>query len=67
MSFFLPDLVDVPAGRHQIVLSVNDGLQVPDWRQRLKMPRGDLAYLAVQALLLRDQGKSKTCFCCRYI
>lgn len=49
-------LVDTPAGRHQIVLSVDDGLQVPDWRQRLTMPRGDLAVLAVQALLLRDQG-----------
>lgn len=40
-----------------MVLGVDDELQQPHWRDRLKMPRSDLAALAVQALLLKDAGK----------
>lgn len=50
------DLVDPPAGTHQVVLGVDDELQQPHWRERLKMPRSDLAALAVQALLLKGEG-----------
>ncbi|KAF8071046.1 SARED1 [Scenedesmus sp. PABB004] len=49
-------LVDRPAGRHVVVLGVDDSLQAPHWRERLKMPRADLAALAVAALALRDRG-----------
>ncbi|WIA11777.1 hypothetical protein OEZ85_011871 [Tetradesmus obliquus] len=49
-------LVDPPAGRHVVALAVDDALQQPHWRQRLKMPRADLAALAVQCLLLKDAG-----------
>lgn len=51
------DLVDPPGGQHQVVLGVDDELQRPHWRERLRMPRSDLAALAVQALLLRDEGQ----------
>lgn len=52
----IADLVDPPAGRHVVALAVDDALQQPHWRQRLKMPRADLAALAVQCLLLKDAG-----------
>eukprot|EP00878_Enallax_costatus_P038284 GHUV01043475.1.p1 GENE.GHUV01043475.1~~GHUV01043475.1.p1 ORF type:complete len:280 (+),score=73.80 GHUV01043475.1:34-873(+) len=59
-------LVDALTGCHQIVLGVDDEFQKPHWQQRLKMPRGDLAVLAVQSLLLRDQGEGQLCTptCC---
>lgn len=49
-------LVDAPGGQRGLVLGVDDELQLPHWRQRLKMPRADLARLAVAAVLLRDSG-----------
>jgi hypothetical protein len=60
------DLIDAPGGQRGLVLGVDDELQRPHWRQRLKLPRADLARLAVAAVLLRDssewrQSGFKTC------
>jgi hypothetical protein len=51
------DLID-DNGAFQLVLGVDDTIQQPHWRQRLRMPRRLLALLAVQCLLLRDEGTS---------
>jgi hypothetical protein len=50
------DLIDAPGEQRQILLGVDDALQKVHWRQRLKMPRSDLARLCVASLLLRDEG-----------
>ena len=50
------DLIDAPGEQRQIVLGVDDALQKVHWRQRLKMPRSDLARLCVASLLLKDEG-----------
>jgi hypothetical protein len=60
------DLVDPPAGRHIVQLAVDDALQQPHWRQRLKMPRSDLAALAVHCLLLKDAGALAAALDCSY-
>jgi len=49
-------LIDAPGEPRQIVLGVDDALQKVHWRQRLKMPRSDLARLCVASLLLKDEG-----------
>jgi uncharacterized protein YbjT (DUF2867 family) len=41
---------------HQLELGVDDSIQQPHWRHRLRMPRSLLAVLVVQLLLLRDEG-----------
>lgn len=52
----LSDLIDDSQSQYALVLGVDDGLQQPHWRERLKMPRSLLAALAVQCLLLREEG-----------
>jgi hypothetical protein len=56
------DLID-DSGAFQLVLEVDDTIQQPHWRQRLRMPRRLLALLAVQCLLLRDEGASHVPAC----
>lgn len=44
-------------GSYQLVLGVDDSIQQPHWRQRMRMPRSLLAMFAVQCLLLKDEGE----------
>lgn len=53
------DLIDDSKSSYQLVLGVDDSIQKPHWRQRLRMPRSLLAMLAVQCLTLRDAGARK--------
>lgn len=50
------DLID-NTGSYQLVLGVDDSIQQPHWKHRIRMPRSLLAMLAVQCLLLKDEGK----------
>lgn len=65
MLLLLADLTD-SSGDFQLVLGVDDSIQAPHWRQRLRMPRRLLALLAVQCLLLRDEGQSDTWGCAQH-
>lgn len=52
-------------GSYQLVLGVDDSIQAPHWRQRMRMPRSLLAMFAVQCLLLRDEGAgNRSIDCC---
>jgi hypothetical protein len=53
------DLIDDSKSSYQLVLGVDDSIQKPHWRQRLRMPRSLLAALAVQCVMLRDAGARK--------
>lgn len=66
------DLID-DSRPHQLELGVDDSIQQPHWRHRLRMPRSLLAVVLVQLLLLRDEGEQtatvltvavQPCGCC---
>jgi hypothetical protein len=56
------DLID-DSRPHLLELGVDDSIQQPHWRHRLRMPRSLLAVVVVQLLLLRDEGEREVCDC----